>query len=789
MSRLLQWLVRRVGATTLCILLLLAIGLASLVWTLSAAVRGLDLDLLVTLMVVGSVSGWLLARSRVRWSIAALLLLLIAFVAAFVRVGQLGERLFAIIDAVGHTLWGAQYGQFHTQMLSQAASSLLAASLTLVTRVQGWSNALVSGQPVYEPVALALVWSVVVCLVAAWAAWQVRRGERAFVGFLPITILLGLVGAYSGRGLWAMFALLAAWFGLLVIVPYLARQRRWERDNVPFAESLGFDLAFIAVPVIFGILILAVSVPVLSPQELARRVREWSDSAPVASQAISDSFGIQAAPRPPTALDNISSPGLPRSHLLGAGPDLLKTLALTVQLDGATREIPVQYWLGTTYDEYTGRGWFSSGFQERDYRAGESISDRVPPADHILHETVRVENAPGIIYAAGQLQSADQSFQVAWRQPGDMFGAQLASNSYRVDSYVPGFDADALRAAGQVYPEWIRSQYLRVPEEMPPRVLALARDLTATEPTPYDRARALETYLRTFPYSLDVPLPPVNHDVVDYFLFDLRRGYCDYYSTAMAMLARAAGLPARVAVGYASGTYDAATHTYRVTEADAHSWTQIYFPNYGWVDFEPTSGHAPASFDAANAHPPAPPDFSAPNSNSFPAYASRTLEQYWFVAPTMLLFVSLLVLGSLFADTLILRRTAPTKMVTLLYHRMVRFARLIGVPISPGLTPNQIQVLVENALAAPADSRSWRLRRPVLVLFHLIVARYVKMTYGAKAVSDTEAAQLIRKWEAARLQIALVLLLNVLQTQANSLSHLINKQFSNLSRTLIRGKS
>ena len=84
---------------------------------------------------------------------------------------------------------------------------------------------------------------------------------------------------------------------------------------------------------------------------------------------------------------------------------------------------------------------------------------------------------------------------------------------------------------------------------------------TATEATPYDRARAIELYLRTIPYSLDVPIPPAEHDVVDYFLFDLRRGYCDYYATAMAMLPRAAGLPAHVAVGYAAGDYDPATRT------------------------------------------------------------------------------------------------------------------------------------------------------------------------------------------------------------------------------------
>jgi transglutaminase-like putative cysteine protease len=114
--------------------------------------------------------------------------------------------------------------------------------------------------------------------------------------------------------------------------------------------------------------------------------------------------------------------------------------------------------------------------------------------------------------------------------------------------------------------------------------------LTSAEPTPYDRARAIEQYLRTFPYSLDVPHPPPDQDLVDYFLNDLRKGYCDYYASAMVVLARAAGIPARLAIGYANGTYDLNSRRFLVTEADAHSWVEVFFPNIGWVAFEPTAG-------------------------------------------------------------------------------------------------------------------------------------------------------------------------------------------------------
>ena len=113
----------------------------------------------------------------------------------------------------------------------------------------------------------------------------------------------------------------------------------------------------------------------------------------------------------------------------------------------------------------------------------------------------------------------------------------------------------ALRQSGENYPDWVSQRFLALPAEVPDRVKALAIRLTASGITPYDRAVAIEEYLRTYPIYLDVPYPPPQRDVTDYFLFDLKKGYCDYFATAMVVLARGAGIPARLAIGYATGTY------------------------------------------------------------------------------------------------------------------------------------------------------------------------------------------------------------------------------------------
>ena len=103
------------------------------------------------------------------------------------------------------------------------------------------------------------------------------------------------------------------------------------------------------------------------------------------------------------------------------------------------------------------------------------------------------------------------------------------------------------------------------------------------------KATAFESYLRSsFTYSTHVPEVPQGRDWVDYFLFDSQQGYCDYFATAMTVLLRVEGVPARVASGFAPGDPEG-DGTYTVRENHAHSWVEVYFPRYGWIIFEPSA--------------------------------------------------------------------------------------------------------------------------------------------------------------------------------------------------------
>jgi transglutaminase-like putative cysteine protease len=191
------------------------------------------------------------------------------------------------------------------------------------------------------------------------------------------------------------------------------------------------------------------------------------------------------------------------------------------------------------------------------------------------------------------------------------------NQDYSVTSAVSVATNQELRAAGEDYPEWVRSRYLQLPRGLPRRVIDLAHTQTEGQASAFDKATALESFLRdSFTYSTHVPEVPQGRDWVDYFLFDSKQGYCDYFATAMTVLLRVEGVPARVASGFAPGDFDDASGTYIVRENHAHSWVEVYFPRYGWIIFEP-SAIRPLPERTEQAPPPAP-AVQAPQSDAVP---------------------------------------------------------------------------------------------------------------------------------------------------------------------------
>lgn len=167
---------------------------------------------------------------------------------------------------------------------------------------------------------------------------------------------------------------------------------------------------------------------------------------------------------------------------------------------------------------------------------------------------------------------------------------QPENHPYAMVSYVSVATDDDLRNADTDYSAFLTDHYLQLPETLPQRVRDKAAELTAGKDNPYDKAVAISDYLRseTFTYSQDIEAPPRDADGVDYFLFETRTGYSDYFASSMVVMLRSVGVPARLAAGYAPGEYDSENDVRVIRDFDSHGWAQVFFPEYGWIDFEPT---------------------------------------------------------------------------------------------------------------------------------------------------------------------------------------------------------
>ena len=218
----------------------------------------------------------------------------------------------------------------------------------------------------------------------------------------------------------------------------------------------------------------------------------------------------------------------------------------------------------------------------------ESEVARMLPDDLVVTHVLYSEDGPRPVISGLRLQRKES---IAPDIVSYEFDREVpAGESYEMVSLVSTASRDDLRRAGTEYDAAITDHYLQLPADLPDRVAELARRVTATARTPVDRARAIEEYLRgpSFTYSQDIDAPPADTDGVDHFLFETRTGYSDYFASAMAVMLRSVGVPARLAAGYAPGEYDPATGLNAVRDSDSHAWVQAYFPGFGWIDFEPT---------------------------------------------------------------------------------------------------------------------------------------------------------------------------------------------------------
>ncbi|MCE3199661.1 DUF4129 domain-containing transglutaminase family protein [Paenibacillus sonchi] len=309
---------------------------------------------------------------------------------------------------------------------------------------------------------------------------------------------------------------------------------------------------------------------------------------------------------------------------LGSGFNFDYSPVMTVTADLRT------YMRGETRSVYSGSGWSDDNpFTRGDLKGGvvgqpleQNRGSKVQTRE--LKQTVKIlgGNSYPVLFGGlsiskvNSVNGADTSNSLLWRSEGSELLWESVENSraypreYVLTSQVPVIPIRELNK--QTYEQLyggldIDQQYLQLPGNFPERVRELAEKVTAQGKTPYEKIALLQQYLQqSFPYTNQPDLSRrKSKDLVESFLFEIMEGYCDYYSTALVTMARSLDIPARWVKGYAPGEQAelpdnlavqqggaVLNNNYTITNADAHSWAEVYFGDYGWIPVEATPGFA-----------------------------------------------------------------------------------------------------------------------------------------------------------------------------------------------------
>lgn len=572
-----------------------------------------------------------------------------------------------------------------------------------------------------------------ICFLVWWltylGVWSIFRYGYTWRAVVPAGVVLLINTYYAPRptlGFLIAFVLVA--LVLLVRTNLAEQQLRWREQRIYFQPDIVWD--FLRNGVLFSILLVMAAwvLPGLGRNPQVRALLEpvnstWESTAENV-QRLYQGLNRQA----PEAASSFGD-----SLTLGGARNVTDSPVFQAQAAQA------RYWRAVVFDTYSDGRWINTAEASQRFAPGEIAPIASWRARSAISQTITLLAPVGtMLFGMPDVAQATVQFEAQVRTqagavvipaaeaPADSLPVEFTSiyasrelgngDRYILVSAATNASTRDLQAANQDYPPEIVDQFLQIPKDFSPAVTQLAQELTAGLVSPYDKAKAIESYLRTITYNDTIAAPPAGRDPIEYFLFDIQEGYCDYYATAMAMMLRVVGVPARTASGYAEGIFDEESGVYFVTERDAHTWVEVFFPEYGWIEFEPTAGEsplerpsgeqsmdvaaggqtptptpAPDSGAAPTPAPPGeqelPPQFTGEELLDEPGASPGSAIMSWWLVLLALLIVAPIGVFLIWRA----RSSGPTvftaELPMQIYERLERWSQRIGLPMRLSQTP------------------------------------------------------------------------------------------------------
>ncbi|HWQ05416.1 MAG TPA: transglutaminaseTgpA domain-containing protein [Longilinea sp.] len=530
-----------------------------------------DLNRVITLTLIGVIFGFLLGKSRFSSRFVFFYSLIITLIVIPWQLGlMMDEKILWLerLGSIGGRLW-TTYSQFSNNIPVEDSLLFLAAMMAVY-----WISAITAG-------------------------FHLVRESRPWFGLAVVSIAVFVIEFYdpprATRGLYTSF------YAILVILLisrlyYINLRKRWETNNIPVDTETSFDWMRAALVAGFVLVFLAWNIPywirAISPNTPERR--ELSQSL----QAVREKLSNVVAP----LTGSVPSEGdyyqndINLGTSISTSDEVVFVVTASDQRPGGSR----YYWRARSYDHYQNGQWVSSFNDREDVSPVEEVlpipawKGRFESTFTFALQTPIIRNffSPGMpLTISRPAQAVGENVSATYLDTSTLLAVPPlhAGEFYRIKASISAPTKNDLEASQINYPDWINQYYLQLPPNFPEKIRNLADEITAGLDNPFDKTEAITNYLRqNITYKTVLQSGPSNMDPMEYMLFVSKEGFCYYYASAEIIMLRSIGIPARLAVGFAEGEVDDRRTTYTILRRDAHAWPEVYFNDFGWVEFEPT---------------------------------------------------------------------------------------------------------------------------------------------------------------------------------------------------------
>ncbi|MFN2176880.1 MAG: transglutaminase-like domain-containing protein [Anaerolineales bacterium] len=440
--------------------------------------------------------------------------------------------------------------------------------------------------------------SILFWVLGIYSSFSLIRNGNAWFSIAPIGLTLLVIQSFDSlnpKSNWYMAVFF--FFSLLIVtrMVFVKNRVKWKFENTAVPPHLGLEIIRISILAVIVVILLTWAVPALAKslpavEEAWRPIDEiWL----ITQDKFSNAFASLR-----TQTGSITE-YYGKNALLGRGNQLTETRMFSVK---SMNEIPEGfrvYWKARSYDQYINGLWKSTENKTRIINPDDTDLQFIHNKGRLKRtfEFITATPMTTLILPSQPIWVSRSSLVELLEFPDGILDVSTVRASpdlkqgqvYRSQASLGYFSETQLRKADVEYPDWITDRYLQIPESITPRTIELAQQITAEQNNPYDKAVAITEYLRENIEYIDT-LPPIpdGQDSIDWVLFDLKQGFCNYFATAEVILLRSIGIPSRLVIGYAQGE-QITEGEFLIRQSDAHAWPEVFFSDYGWVEFEPTS--------------------------------------------------------------------------------------------------------------------------------------------------------------------------------------------------------